>query len=262
MGNRIKFRVAVIAAFVLSAAMAWSDTSTNRLSLTKPTIGTSGWGTKWNTNADTIDTGVAVLATTNTFTQPQYFPDGTMALPGIAMSSQHSMGWLYGGANIFSSAVNGVHVASFTSTGAYLRANDGVTRPTTGYAGHYVEHVIPTPVNFPAATNVWTQASTITLTAGNWLITFMVIDSEAAGSQTSQFQIGISTVTGNNTTTLIFGSNAARSPLLTANDGTTISVPSYYFQTTATVEVYGKLLGTYTVNPPTYRSRLSAIRVP
>lgn len=35
---------------------AWADTLTSRLSLTKPSIGSTNWGTNMNNNLDTIDT--------------------------------------------------------------------------------------------------------------------------------------------------------------------------------------------------------------
>lgn len=62
---------AALLLFLAGAAAA--DSTTSRLSLTKPTIGSAGWGTKVNTNYDTIDAGVGVLAATGVWTAAQTF---------------------------------------------------------------------------------------------------------------------------------------------------------------------------------------------
>lgn len=192
---------------------------------------------------------------------PWYGPDGSLTAPAYSFNNDAGLGLYRAATNNISISANSVHVASFTSTGADIRGTNGSASANTGYKGEYVEQVIPTTVNYPAATNVWTQASTITLTAGDWDVTFQLINSEAGGSLTSQFQIAITSVTGNNTTNMIFGSNALRSPSATSNDGSSVAIANYRVLIDSTINFYGKLLGTYTVATPTYRSRLSARRV-
>lgn len=62
--------------FLTVCGLASADTTTTRLGLTKPTIGSAGWGPKVNTNYDLIDSSVAVLGSTNSFTAAQTFSNG------------------------------------------------------------------------------------------------------------------------------------------------------------------------------------------
>lgn len=132
---------------------------------------------------------------------------------------------------------------------------------TAGYIGEYLETVVSTPTSYPGATTAWSDATSKSLTAGDWDVSFLLINSEAGGSLTSQFEIGISTTSGNSSSGLTFGENALRSPSMTSNDGSSVVVCNYRMSLSATTTVYGKLKGTYTVATPTYRCRLSARRM-
>ena len=52
----------------LAACATQADSTTSRIGLTKPDIGSSLWGTKLNADMDVIDSSVACLSQTNTFT--------------------------------------------------------------------------------------------------------------------------------------------------------------------------------------------------
>src|SRR5690242_13949408 len=62
-----------------------ADTTTTRLGLVEPTQGSSGWATKLNDNFSTIDSSVAVLNQSNTFTGSNSF-NGTVLFPGLTAS--------------------------------------------------------------------------------------------------------------------------------------------------------------------------------
>lgn len=132
---------------------------------------------------------------------------------------------------------------------------------TAGYIGEYLESVISSPTSYPGATTAWSDATSKSLTAGDWDVSLLLINSEAGGSLTSQFEIGISTTSGNSSSGLTFGENALRSPSMTSNDGSSVVVCNYRMSLSSTTTVYAKLKGTYTVATPTYRCRLSARRM-
>lgn len=81
--KKILFFGLILAGYV---GIVRADSSTTRLGLTKPSIGSTGWGAKWNTNADTIDNGAALLASSNTYTQPQIY-SSTIALNSTTPST-------------------------------------------------------------------------------------------------------------------------------------------------------------------------------
>lgn len=72
---------------LLAAATAWADTNTTRLNITKPTIGTTGWGTKTNNNWDLVDSAVAGQAVSNVFTSSNTFASTTTVSGPFTVSS-------------------------------------------------------------------------------------------------------------------------------------------------------------------------------
>jgi hypothetical protein len=83
--NKVLAGVLILLAGFVGIAKA--DSSTSRLSLTKPSAGSTSWGTKLNTDLDTIDAGVAVLASTNNFTAVQTFTAGAVVPSSAAAAT-------------------------------------------------------------------------------------------------------------------------------------------------------------------------------
>ena len=70
-------KILLTLALLLGAGVARAgDTVTPRLGLTKPAIGSIGWGVKWNTNLDILDPIVASLLKPNVFTSSSTFSGG------------------------------------------------------------------------------------------------------------------------------------------------------------------------------------------
>lgn len=75
----------------MMAASAYADSTTTRMGITKPSIGSSGWGTKTNNNWDLVDSTVAALAQTNTFTSTNTF-SSTATFSGAILISTVASG--------------------------------------------------------------------------------------------------------------------------------------------------------------------------
>lgn len=132
-----------------------------------------------------------------------------------------------------------------------------------GYIGEYIESVVSTLTNFPATTGNLGDATSISLTAGDWDVEFIVLLNESGGSLTTQMDVGISTTSGNSATGLTLGENRFRNgdnTVVISTTARTLGVPSYRMKFSGTTTVYGKLLGNYTVATPQFRCRLSARR--
>lgn len=69
----------------------FSDSTTTRLGLTKPSVGTAGWAAKTNNNADIIDSGVAVLGVQNTFTSTNTFTGPVTITSSATLSGATSL---------------------------------------------------------------------------------------------------------------------------------------------------------------------------
>ncbi len=163
-------KLILTAALLMMSGRAFTDTSTSRLGITKPSIGSTGWGTKWNTNADTIDLGVAVQSATNTFSAANVFSagntftgvatftgtpniaagatftistitrvayDGTAVAPSIYFSQNTTgLGFYRRTSNAMGVTANGTQVMDITSTAIEVTAaslvNDGVIKNGDG----------------------------------------------------------------------------------------------------------------------------------
>jgi hypothetical protein len=129
---------------------------------------------------------------------------------------------------------------------------------TAGNVGEYVESVF-SAVNFPAS-GVFGDATSISLTAGDWDVSLNILAAWVSGTVTALFA-GISTTTGNSLTGLVLGSNYAASivpPNATNNVQTTIA--AYRQSVSSTTIVYAKFSGSFTGSWQAY-GRLSARRI-
>lgn len=140
-----------------------------------------------------------------------------------------------------------------------LGVTDG-SNAAAGYLGEYKQSVVGI-VNFPATT-LWGDATSISLTAGDWDVT-ATYNTNRNGATATENSIGISTTSGNNTTGLVVGSNYFTGPPSQAGTWDShMFVPSFRISLTATTTVYLKFSAVYTVTQ--YRivgARLSARRI-
>lgn len=83
-------RLFLCAALLLGAALSWADSTTSRLLLVQPTIGSTGWGVKTNNNWGLVDDKVACLICTNTYSSTNTFNGYTSFGGAVAFSGSMS----------------------------------------------------------------------------------------------------------------------------------------------------------------------------
>lgn len=131
---------------------------------------------------------------------------------------------------------------------------------TAGNLGEYVESVISTDANLPAANGVWGDATSISLTAGDWDVCAMLLLAGQSGTTTAG-DIGIGTASGTSTTGLVLGSNWNQFQFIALNGSrASATIPPYRVNISGTTTYYLKVRGTFT-STPTYTCRFSARRV-
>jgi hypothetical protein len=132
-----------------------------------------------------------------------------------------------------------------------------------GNVGEYIESV--TNGNC-AATGVIFDATSISLTPGDWDVTGVIYytPNGATFPSFADFILGISQTSGNSSTGLVNGSNVINvtAPGLSTFTQMTVVVPSYRQSLSATTTIYLKgLIATYSGATPTYSCRISARRM-
>lgn len=127
-----------------------------------------------------------------------------------------------------------------------------------GDVGEYIESVVSS-VSFPA-TGIFGDATSISLTAGDWDVTLEGLSADNASSATAN-QIGISQTSGNSTVGLVTGSNRIDMPPPTAAVNGSGVIASYRQKLSGTTTIYAKFRATYTGGNPLFFGRLSARRV-
>lgn len=147
----------------------------------------------------------------------------------------------------------------------FVTTTDGIVGTTTndnasaGNVGEYIESVVATIAG--GASGVFSDLTSIALTAGDWDVTGAIYFSGGTGY--TVWQIGISLTSGNSTTGLVLGSNRFVTDL---TGGVSVEqnlyVPVYRISLSgASTPVYLKFAQNYTGGTPVGSGRISARRI-
>lgn len=155
---------------------------------------------------------------------------------------------------LFTNAVKTYQPTSITGTAT----NDSAA---AGFVGQYIESVIPSATNVPGLTTAWGDATSLSLTAGDWDVTSILVPIGNAATFT-RYQLGISITSGNSTTGLVQGSNQVDAVLpLSGTRGGFAAIPTYRVSLASTTPVYMKIESDYSAGTPQFTGRISARRV-
>ena len=148
---------------------------------------------------------------------------------------------------------------SFSSTNGIIGTTTN-NNAAAGSVGEYIESVINSATNFGTSGQYFNTTS-ISLTAGDWEISYLVNVTANGSTMTSGFRAGIGTVTGNDSTGLVVGSNTLDSGNPTSLIDQSISIPGFRVSLSGTTTYFGKAIATYSVATPQFTCRLSARRM-
>lgn len=205
-----------------------------------------------------------------TLTGALLLPNGSSGAPSLSFSSDPNSGfrhhvstdgsfymvsngverqqWTSDSVTIFSTTL-GI-LAYFADSGLWLKGTNTNNSASAGFIGEYVESIISN-ANAPA-TGLWGDATSISLTAGDWDISIGSFW-ETNGATWTQVKNGISVTSGDSATGLVTGSNFALENW--ASTGTVpaskwIAISSYRLSLASTTTVYLKYSATYSAGTP------------
>jgi hypothetical protein len=147
------------------------------------------------------------------------------------------------------------------STGVAVHGTNTNDNAAAGYVGEYVESVV-TSTNFSTSSN-WADLTSISLTAGDWEVTWAICGQAGGTITNNDFNAGVSTTSGNSATGLVTGSSSMDFPFNTVSSSPCQggSIAGVRFSLSGTTTIYGKYRAIYTGGPPTAAGRLSARRL-
>lgn len=218
-----------IAKFLAAAAFAGSmlaplcaDSTTTRLGLTKPDVGSTSWGPKLNTDMDQVDAACVATSTHSTIAA------------GVTLTN------------------NGKSVLKGTIT------NDSAA---TGYIGEYVSASVALGSPVSGTNGQYVNITSISLTAGDWNIDGQVEFDANGATYTAGPTGAVSAFTGNTTTDHVFGDNVRGTLAPTATAGTGVSINSWRKSLSSTTTIFLKFRSDFSAGTARGYGRISALRV-
>lgn len=129
----------------------------------------------------------------------------------------------------------------------------------TGYIGEYVESI-----GLAVAAGIsgqYKDITSITLTAGDWDVSAIVLNNIAGATMIGASVMGIGTSTGNNAAGLVGGDTSMEFLRPDSSTNTGASIPAKRKSLSGTTTLYLKGYCTYSAGTPTFSGRISARRV-
>lgn len=187
--------------------------------------------------------------------------DGLVGTPGITFSGDLDNGLYRIGSNNPALSAGGTKVIDMKATGVAVL---GTTTNDSGaalFVGEYIDSVVGS-VSYPATT-VYGDATSISLTAGDWNV-WAQVHTDQNGATWTTMQTGISVTSGNSATGLVTGDSLIQGSW--ASSSTTPVAPAQFvmirLSLASTTTVYLKFRAIYSAGgpPATLGAKLAARR--
>lgn len=143
------------------------------------------------------------------------------------------------------------------STGVAVHGTNTNDSAAAGYYGEY-QTAYTSATNFTAS-NTWIDGPSVSLTAGDWQVTVVILYTNAGATATGQ-ALGISTVSGN-TSPGTGGREFYPQPWQASAIEDGCQTFSNRVSLSGTTTVYGKVKAVYSAGTPQWQGRISAVRV-
>lgn len=144
-----------------------------------------------------------------------------------------------------------------------IRGSNTNNAAAAGFVGEYVSSAVSTNSNYPA-TGVYGDLTSISLTAGDWLVTGAVRSNTATSSTTTNFEAAVTTTSGNSISGGVQGENYFETNFAAPANNTRLGplvIASYRISLSATTTVYLKYAASYPSGQPVATGSLRATRV-
>lgn len=185
--------------------------------------------------------------------------DGLVSAPGISFGTDPDCGIYRIGTNNIGLASNGIKALDLGTDGSVdVRGTTTNDAGAAGFMGEYIESLF---ANFSFTTSgQYTDAGSLALTAGDWDVSYS-FQAVRNGATWTSLDIGIGTVTGNDSTGMSAGSNSTTLTLVSTIDNICGSLPNFRVSLSGSSTRYLKISAAYTVATPKIYGRISARRV-
>lgn len=196
---------------------------------------------------------------TNTYVSRGQFetPDGTVGAPSLTFTSDTDTGLYRIGANSMGVSANGANIATFASTGVAIQGTTTNDNAATGFVGEYVSSNV-SGNTVSGVNNQWVDVTSITLSAGDWEIS--VVGVVNGTTNVTEYDVGVSTTSGNSSTGLTSGDNLVTDNYVSAQFHS-LCIPGYRASISGSTTYYLKTFLTFAAGSQFARGRISARRL-
>jgi hypothetical protein len=215
-------------------------------------------------SVDSTNTATGIIAGAGTLTYDYVGSNhATGVLTPTTLTAQRFFtGNVHGRTLNFSTNASGTAVSqmNLSDSGGQYRGFNSNTAPPAGYIGQEIRGALVKGSATALSTGTPKTVTSITLTPGNWDISFVCGFSGGAITGTA-FAAGIATAT-NSITGWVDGDNDAGTPTApTAESDVTVSIPSFRVSIASNTDYFLTAIAVYTVGAVTAYGRIKGVRV-
>jgi hypothetical protein len=193
-------------------------------------------------------------------TVPLAAKTSSVSAPGFTFEGDENTGLYRIAADNIGLTVGGTKILDGDSNGVEIKGTTTNDNATAGFYGESVRSSVPTNLNAGTSAE-WTDLTSISLTAGDWLI-FGSYNFALNGATVTGLEIGISTTSGNSATGLVNGDNEQVPFIPTSASNSCASIAGWRLSLSASATAYLKSKWNYSAGTPRHEGvRINAVRI-